>query len=242
MSEHTKLLIVDDETDIRQLVRRYFERQDFEVHDAGSGREMRAQLGRQTMDIVLLDICLPDVSGVDLLAEIKSEHGCGVIMLTAQGSTEQRIAGLNMGADDYLPKPFDLAELHARINAVLRRGAGQPAEKVPDNRQFSFAGFTLDSKTRSFFDLSGEPVELTPAEYDLLLVLLKNPGTVLDRDFLMLTTRGRPATAHDRAIDVRIGQLRKKLQREGEARPLISTVRGGGYKLDCEVRVIDSGL
>ena len=237
MSEHTTLLIVDDEADIRQLVRRYFERQGFAVAEAGSGQEMRSRLARQPADVVLLDICLPDISGVELLSEIKSGNDCAVIMLTAQGSTEQRIDGLNRGADDYLPKPFDLAELHARIKAVLRRGTSQAADKSPEQREFRFAGYRLDGKTRSLLDPTGKAIELTPAEYDLLLVLIKNPGTVLDRDYLMLTTRGRPATAHDRAIDVRIGQLRKKLPRRDASAAMIATVRGGGYMLDCEVEV-----
>lgn len=236
MTDHTTLLIVDDEPDIQHLVKRYFDRLDFEVLCAGSGAQMQQQLAKHVIDVVLLDICLPDVSGVDLLPDIKAHHQAAVIMLTAQGSTEQRIAGLNLGADDYMPKPFDLNELHARINAVLRR-SGSQADRLPECRQFKFAAYTLNSQTRTLYDRAQKTVDLSPAEYDLLLVLLKNPGIVLDRDYLMLTTRGRPASAHDRAIDVRIGQLRKKLLPEGTDTPLISTVRGGGYMLNCTVNI-----
>jgi len=231
----TCLLIVDDEADIRSLIKRYFRKLGFCVVAAGSGVEMEQMLVKQPVDIVLLDVCLPDISGIDLLPRIKQHYRAAVIMLTAQAKTEQRIAGLNLGADDYLPKPFDLAELHARINAVLRRNE-HSTDKQIELKQYQFDNFTLDTRTRRLFNGNYE-IRLSPAEYDLLLVLLKTPNTVLDRDYLMLTTRGRPASAHDRAIDVRMGQLRKKLSLETQNKALFSTVRGGGYMLDCDVQV-----
>lgn len=234
MSEATTLLIVDDEPDIQNLIKRYFSKLGFSVFCAGSGTDMDQVLTKHPIDVVLLDICLPDISGIELLPRIKQHYQAAVIMLTAQAKTEQRIAGLNQGADDYLPKPFDLAELHARINAVLRRNEAV-ADKPIELKQYQFASFTLDTRTRTLCHQQQE-VKLSPAEYDLLLVMLKNPNTVLDRDYLMLTTRGRPASAHDRAIDVRMGQLRKKLSSGAQTTALFSTVRGGGYMLNCEVR------
>lgn len=192
-------------------------------------------LEKHPVDIVLLDVCLPDTSGIELLPRIKQRYQAAVIMLTAQAKTEQRIAGLNRGADDYLPKPFDLAELHARINAVLRRNESIVEQQI-ELKKYQFQGFTLNTRTRNLSHQSRE-IKLSPAEYDLLLVLLKNPNTVLDRDFLMLTTRGRPVSAHDRTIDVRMGQLRKKLALDTQKKALFSTVRGGGYMLDCNVQV-----
>ncbi len=236
MPEPTSLLIVDDEPDIQNLIKRYFSKLGFLVFCAGSGADMDQVLAKQPIDIVLLDVCLPDTSGIELLPRIKQHYQVAVIMLTAQAKTEQRIAGLNQGADDYLPKPFDLAELHARINAVLRRNEAI-ADKQIELKQYRFQGFTLDTRTRTLC-YKKQNIKLSPAEYDLLLVMLKNPNTVLDRDYLMLTTRGRPASAHDRAIDVRMGQLRKKLSLETQNTPLFSTVRGGGYMLDCEVLVL----
>jgi len=235
MPETTCLLIVDDEPDIQSLIKRYFSKLGFCVVCAGSGREMEQMLVKHSVDIVLLDICLPDTSGIDLLPRIKQHYAAAVIMLTAQAKTEQRITGLNRGADDYLPKPFDLAELHARINAVLRRNEHM-ADKPIELKKYQFQCYTLDTQTRSLFNKNHE-IKLSPAEYDLLLVLLKNPNTVLDRDYLMLTTRGRPASAHDRAIDVRMGQLRKKLPPKSQKTALFTTVRGGGYMLNATVQV-----
>ena len=232
----TSLLIVDDEPDIRSLIRRYFSKLGFKVYCAASGSEMALSLAEHSIDIVILDVCLPDASGMELLPGIKQRYQSAVIMLTAQSRTEQRVDGLNRGADDYLPKPFDLSELEARINAVLRRKEPVQEQRVVP-RLYRFGEFRLDTRTRSLYREPQVEIKLTPAEYDLLLVLLKNPGAVLDRDFLMLSTRGRLATAHDRAIDVRMGQLRKKLALEKPGKCLFSTVRGGGYMLDCEVTI-----
>ena len=237
MSKTIRLLIVDDEPDIQSLITRYFSKLGFRVVRAGSGTEMERMLAKQSVDIILLDVCLPDVSGIELLPRIKQRYRAAIIMLTAQAKTEQRIAGLNHGADDYLPKPFDLAELYARINAVLRR-----KESITDKpvglKKYMFLDFTLDTRTRRLFNKCAD-IKLSPAEYDLLLVLLKNPNTVLDRDYLMLSTRGRPTGAHDRTIDVRMGQLRKKLSLE-PGKALFSTIRGGGYMLNSEVIVLQS--
>lgn len=234
MAGPINLLIVDDEPDIQQLIKRYFSKQGFAVECAGSGLAMHQQLLNQKFEVILLDVCLPDISGFDLLPEIKARYQSAVIMLTGQDRTEHKITGLNRGADDYLPKPFDLAELHARINAVLRRSPSDD-QKPAEFERYLFEGFRLETRTRTVFDLNQQTVKLTPAEYELLLVMVKNPGVVLNRDFLLLSTRGRQANINDRAIDVRLSQLRKKISIDNRAAPLFSTVRGGGYMLECTV-------
>lgn len=237
MASSLHLLIVDDEPDIQKLILRYFSKQGFTVQCAGSGKQMHEQLQTRDFDIILLDVCLPDISGFDLLLQIKAQTQSAVIMLTGQARTEQRVAGLNQGADDYLPKPFDLAELHARITAVLRRQSTDE-EPVAVFYRYLFAGYTLETSTHALRDKHSHKVKLTPAEYALLLAMLKNAGVVLSRDYLLLTTRGRQANVNDRAIDVRLSQLRKKLPVENRSTPLFTTIRGGGYMLDCEVEVI----
>ncbi len=233
------LLIVDDETDIQRLIERFFTRQGFKVLRAGSGAEMFPLLATQPVDVVLLDVCLPGQSGFELLPQIKQAYHAAVIMLTSQGDTDQRVAGLTQGADDYLPKPFDLAELHARIIAVLRRYDSTANNPLTANR-YQFAEFTLDAPTRQLIDAKGRDIKLTPAEYDLLLVFLKNAGVVLDRDFLMLHTRGRVSSAYDRTIDVRLSQLRKKLRTNATTPLAFTTIRGGGYMLECDVKTAES--
>ncbi len=238
MTDSNSILIVDDEPDIQSLVQRYFSKHGFDVHCAGCGTQMHKQLAQRSFDIILLDVCLPGSSGFELLPQIKAQTQSAVIMLTGQANTQQRIAGLNQGADDYLSKPFDLGELQARVNAVLRRKVTE-ISKADMPKSYRFEGFTLDTRTRTIVNAKGENIKLTPAEYELLLVMLKNAGVVLDRDYLLITTRGRLANVNDRAIDVRLSQLRKKLFIKDRELPLFLTVRSGGYMLDCEVDVIN---
>ena len=237
MPDSIRILIVEDEADIQSLIQRYFNKRGFTVQCAGCGKQMHKQLEQHTFDIILLDVCLPGVSGFDLLKQIKAQTQSAVIMLTGQANTEQRIAGLNLGADDYLPKPFDLDELQARVNAVLRRKTAEKPTTVVA-KTYQFEGFALDTRTRAINNAKGENIKLTPAEYELLLVMLNNVGVVLDRNYLLVTTRGRQANINDRAIDVRLSQLRKKLCVKDRESPLFLTIRGGGYMLDCEVEVL----
>lgn len=224
------ILIVDDEPAIRSLVKRYFEKQGMVVHCAASGEEMHALLDAETIDIVFLDVHLPGKDGFKLLDEIKTEHQAGVIMLTVENDLDARLHGLNGGADDYVPKPFAMSELHARSNAVLRRlGRFKQTPKL-ETSCYHFAGYALDCKLRELRDAQQQLVELSPAEIDLLLVFVKHPQTVLNRDYLLQQTRGRDAAPFDRTIDVRVGQLRKKLPIASE-QTLFKTVRGGGYLL-----------
>ncbi|MFI0398371.1 MAG: response regulator transcription factor [Thiolinea sp.] len=233
------ILIVDDEPAIRSLVKRYFEKQGMVVHCAASGEEMHALLDAEIIDIVFLDVHLPGKDGFKLLDEIKTEHQAGVIMLTVENDLDARLHGLNGGADDYVPKPFAMSELHARSNAVLRRlGRFKQTPKL-ETSCYHFAGYALDCKLREVRDAEQQLVDLSPAEIDLLLVFVKHPQTVLNRDYLMQQTRGRDATPFDRTIDVRVGQLRKKLPVADE-QTLFKTVRGGGYMLTQAVERVRS--
>ena len=235
------ILIVDDEPAIRSLVKRYFEKQGMVVYCAASGEEMHALLDTETIDIVFLDVHLPGKDGFKLLDEIKTEHQAGVIMLTVENDLDARLHGLNGGADDYVPKPFAMSELHARSNAVLRRlGRFKQTPKL-ETSCYHFAGYALDCKLREVRDAQQQLVELSPAEIDLLLVFVKHPQTVLNRDYLMQQTRGRDAAPFDRTIDVRVGQLRKKLPITDE-QTLFKTVRGGGYLLTQAVERVRSAL
>ena len=233
------ILIVDDEPAIRSLVKRYFEKQGMVVHCAASGEEMHALLDAEIIDIVFLDVHLPGKDGFKLLDEIKTEHQAGVIMLTVENDLDARLHGLNGGADDYVPKPFAMSELHARSNAVLRRlGRFKQIPKL-ETSCYHFAGYALDCKLREVRDAEQQLVDLSPAEIDLLLVFVKHPQTVLNRDYLMQQTRGRDAAPFDRTIDVRVGQLRKKLPIADE-QTLFKTVRGGGYMLTQAVERVRS--
>lgn len=233
------ILIVDDEPAIRSLIKRYFEKQGMVVHCAASGEEMHAVLEAEVIDIVFLDVHLPGKDGFKLLDEIKTEHQAGVIMLTVENDLDARLHGLNGGADDYMPKPFAMTELHARSNAVLRRlGRFKQPSKL-ETSCYCFAGYALDCKLREVRNAELQLIDLSPAEIDLLLVFLKHPQTVLNRDYLMQQTRGRDAAPFDRTIDVRVGQLRKKLPILDE-QSLFKTVRGGGYLLTQAVERVRS--
>ncbi len=228
------ILVVDDEIEIQRLIKRYFERESFIVHTAGNGREMAGLLSRHPVKLIILDVHLPGKDGFTLLREIKQTTDCAVVMLTSRGETRDRIHGLDQGADDYLPKPFDIAELLARSKAVIRR---VPDEKTvqPCDDCFEFEGWKLLESTRQLLDRQAVDVDLTPAEFDLLACMLRNPGQVLNRDFLLQQTRGRISIPFDRTIDVRIGQLRKKLDACRHSPPLIRTIRSVGYLFDCDV-------
>ena len=232
-----RLLIVDDEAAIRSLIKRYFEKRGGLVYGAASGTEMHQILASQPVDLVLLDVQMPGKDGFALLDEVKQQYKAGVIMLTVQNELNDRLTGLNRGADDYIPKPFEMSELLARANAVLRRLATEQSanEPTPETAQYIFNDYCLSGRTRELNDPAQQPVELSPAEFDLLMVFVKHPQTVLSRDYLLQQTRGRDASPYDRTIDVRVGQLRKKLALSSKDTPLFKTIRGGGYMLDSEV-------
>ncbi len=232
-----RILVVDDEPEIRRLIERYLTREGFAVQTAADGREMAETLDRQPVDLVILDIRLPGEDGLSLTRRLSQTHDLAIILLTSRAEVIDRVAGLESGADDYLGKPFDLRELLARINAVLRRlekSRAEPVGAAPAER-YRFDGWILDTARRELRAANGRQAKLSPAQFDLLTVLARNPQQVLTRDFLTAKTCGRSLPSYDRRIDIRVGQLRKILGQSPEAGRPIRTVRGSGYLFDCEV-------
>ncbi len=227
------ILVVDDDGEILQLVSRFLRANGFRVHGARSGVEMMATLEAATVDLIVLDLMLPGRSGLDLCRDLRRTSTVPVIMLTAKGDELDRIIGLEVGADDYLPKPFNPRELLARINAVLRRvRARSPGAPEETGRGLRFAGWRLDTLKRELTDPRGVVVDLSTGEYDLLLAFLEAPQRVLSREFLLDAARNRTMEAFDRTIDVQVSRLRRKLQDAGD---FIKTVRGAGYLCSADV-------
>ncbi len=223
------LLIVDDDPEIRLLLTNFLQKNGFRVTAAAEGRAMRRALTEARIDLVLLDVMLPGEDGLSLCRELRARTDIPIIMITARGEETDRIVGLEIGADDYLPKPFSPRELLAHVRAVLRRSDGQQRRAVADNDCLGFAGWVLDPGARRLTDPAGNEVPLTAGEFDLLRVLAERPGRVLNRDQLLDLTKGRAATLFDRSIDAQISRLRRKIERD-PANPLfIKTVRSGGY-------------
>jgi two-component system response regulator CpxR len=218
------ILIVDDDTELAGLLSEFLTREGFTVtaeHEGNRGLERARKPG---IDLVVLDVMLPGIDGFEILRRLRAESKVPVIMLTARGDDVDRIVGLDLGADDYLPKPFNPKELAARIRSVLRRYEARPAN-APSSR-VDVAGIVLDPAARTVL-ADGKPVELTTFEFDILELLMRSAGTVLSRDTLMENFYNRKATPFDRSIDMHISHLRKKLE-NGES--LIKTIRGVGYQ------------
>ena len=230
------ILLVDDDVDFRSLVSTYLRRESFTVTEAATAGMARHEFGVAAIDLVLLDLGLPDADGFDLLRDLRSQRAVPVIMLTGKDTPMDRILGLELGADDYIGKPFELAELRARIRSVLRRAHGlAEADMAATTEVLAFAGWTLDLTHRRLLGKDGREMELTGGEYDLLRVLAEHARRPLSRDQLLDLTRSREWTPFDRSIDVLIGRLRKKLSEGGEG-DLIKTVRNVGYTLSAEVK------
>jgi two-component system OmpR family response regulator len=227
------ILVVDDDGEILQLIARFLRANGFHVVTARSGAEMQEALRRAAIDLVVLDVMLPGPSGLDLCRDLRRTSALPVIMLTAKGDEIDRIVGLEVGADDYLPKPFNPRELLARINAVLRRSRQRPTHVAPTRRRgYGFAGWRLDLLKRELSDPRGVIVDLSTGEYDMLLAFLEAPNRVLDRNYLLDAARNRTAEPFDRAIDVQVSRLRRKIDPDST---LIKTVRGAGYMFCADV-------
>ncbi len=232
-----RILIVDDDPEIRQLLVDYLLRQGFEAVPARNGREMWQALERHAIDLVVLDLMLPDADGLALCRDLRARSALPVLMLTARGEEADRIVGIEMGADDYLVKPFSPRELVARIKGILRRTRALPPNLKPDaQRCLGFAGWKLDTATRVLTGADGVATPLSGAEYRLLRILLDHPNRVLNRDQLVELIHGREAEPYDRAIDVQISRLRQRLHDDGREARLIKTVRGEGYVLAAAVQ------
>lgn len=228
-----EILVVDDDGEILSLVARFLRANGFRVHTARSGPEMNEALRHATIDLIVLDLMLPGRSGLDLCRDLRRTSSIPVIMLTAKGEETDRIIGLEVGADDYLPKPFNPRELLARINAVLRRARTmEPGASGRTGRAFLFGGWRLDTLKRELANPEGVVVDLSTGEYDLLLAFLEAPQRVLTREFLLDAARNRSIDAFDRSIDVQVSRLRRKLD---NAEELIKTVRGAGYLFAADV-------
>jgi two-component system OmpR family response regulator len=228
----THILIVDDDFEIRQLLSRYLSEQGFQVTTAESGLKMNQALAKQAHDLVVLDVMLEDVSGLDLCRTLRSKSTTPIILLTALKEDIDRIVGLELGADDYVSKPFNPRELLARIRAVLRRSTQEQAQ--PTQLTYLFEGFQAEVDTRRVFNSNGVEVALTAGELDLLLVFLQRPGRVLSRDHLLDLTHGKDAASFDRSIDVLVSRLRRKLGDTGRFN-LLKTLRNGGYQFVARV-------
>jgi two-component system OmpR family response regulator len=236
MSEVPHLLLVDDERSIREPLAQYLTKQGFRVTQADDAEGARARLTAYASDLVVLDIMMPGEDGLSLCRHIRETSETPVILLTARSEETDRIVGLEMGADDYVVKPFSPRELSARIKVVLRRwSSGGAKQHAPETGSFAFAGWVLRTGERTLVDREGVSVPLSTGEYSLLHALVTRPRQVLTRDQLLDLTQGREAAAFDRAIDNQVSRLRKKIEPDVKNPSIIKTVWGGGYTLAAEV-------
>jgi DNA-binding response OmpR family regulator len=228
------IAILDDEPAITVLVANYLQRSGFRVSQLHEGRSLMDLMPVDPPALVLLDLGLPGEDGFSIARQLREHWQCGLVILTGRGDSVDKVVGLEVGADDYVTKPFDLRELLARIKAVLRRTS--PAESTAPvvaaaQRTLQFAGWRLDTAARRLIGPDGKEMPLTGGEFDLLCTFAQHPGRVLSRDFLLERTRGREAAPFDRTIDVQVGRLRKKLELDTEDPQIIKSVRGAGYIL-----------
>ena len=231
-----QLLIIDDDQRLADMLRAWLGARGFEVHHRPDARGGLATATEGKFDAVILDVMLPDGDGFSVCRELRARSEVPILMLTARGDEVDRIVGLEMGADDYLSKPFNPRELLARVKSILRRAGSLPENLASEDvRHFHFVEWTLDTHTRQLHSPSGVVVDLSGAEYKLLRMLLEHPNRVLSRDQMLEFTQGREANAFDRAIDVQIGRLRRKLGDDPREPRLIKTVRNEGYVLSVPV-------
>lgn len=230
------ILVVDDEADIRETIEDYFELQGFTVHSAADGGEMREVLARQDISLVILDVRMPGEDGFQLCRHLRENHDLGVIMLTGSADTVDRIVGLEIGADDYVAKPFDLRELLARVKSVQRRlgERGEKPQKPAEADEIVIGLCRLNPKSRTLRDKDGAVVGLSGMEFDLLKAFADHPNHVLTRDQLLDIAHKKDWDPYDRSIDVRVTRLRKKVEPDPAKPRYIKTVRGVGYMYSPE--------
>ena len=237
----THIAVVDDEFAITELLAHYLGTHGFRTTQLHSGRALMELMPVDPPELVLLDLGLPGEDGFVIARQLREHWRCGLVIITGRGDSVDKVVGLEVGADDYVTKPFDLRELVARIKAVLRRmepapqgaamapAAAVPVAAAPAAPRLGFLGWCLDLAARRLQDPAGDEVKLTTGEFELLATLVQHPGRVLSRDFLLEQTRGREAAPFDRTIDVQVGRLRKKLEADVENPQIIKSVRGAGY-------------
>lgn len=242
-----RILVVDDDAAVRTLLRECFELEGYAVCEAGSGAEISAYLDKEPVQLITLDIGLGGENGFDIARQIRATNNVPIVMITGKGDTIDRVVGLELGADDYITKPFHLREVLARVRAVLRRyeagvEAGPSSVAAPSasaatpGERLAFAGWTLDTGRRELKSDAGATQELTTAEYNLLELLVKRPSRVLSRDNIMDLLKGHDWSPYDRTIDSLVVRLRRKIEPEPETPRLIKTVRGVGYVFASDVR------
>jgi DNA-binding response OmpR family regulator len=232
-----RILVVDDDRQMTGFLDRFLTKQGFDVHCVGSATRMGLAMEHAEFDLVLLDVGLPDIDGFEVTRELRRSSRLPIILLTAREDVFDKIIGLELGADDYVSKPFEPRELLARIRSVLRRSKamGVPHEALPEVRTLRFMGFVLDLPHRRLSDQQARQVALTGMEFNLLKVLAEHAGAVVSREQIMQTIYGHAITVTDRAIDAHIARLRKKITVPSGADSLIRTVHGAGYSLAAEV-------
>jgi two-component system OmpR family response regulator len=236
MAAQDHVLIVDDDAETRSLLQKYLQKQGYRVTTAADGRALRKALEIGRPDLIVLDLMLPGEDGLELCRDLRTRSNLPVIMLTARDEETDRIVGLEMGADDYLGKPFNPRELLARIKSVLRRARSLPENLEPEAvRRVRFAGWTLDADTRNLTAPDGIVVPLSGSEFKLLRVFLAHPNRVLSRDQLIDLMISREAGPFDRAIDVQVSRLRQRLREDAREPRIVKTVRGEGYVLAAKV-------
>jgi len=236
MNDRPHLLIVDDDREIRTLLGQYFETHGYRTTAVADGKALRKVLEESHVDLLVLDLMLPGEDGIAICRDLRKRSQLPVIMLTARGDDVDRIVGLEVGADDYVPKPFNPRELLGRVKAVLRRAAHTPRDPDPASvRGFNFAGWQLDTTSRALKEPGGTAVPLSGAEYRLLAVLLTSANRVLSRAQLTELLHGREADPLDRSIDVRVSRLRQILGDDARAPQIIKTVYGEGYVVGVAV-------
>jgi two-component system, OmpR family, response regulator len=231
------IVIVDDDVRLRDLAAKVLTEEGWRVSGCGDGGQMNAVIAADPPDLIILDVMLPGTSGLELCRELRQSSGVPIIMLTAKSEETDRVVGLEIGADDYLSKPFGSRELVARIRALLRRAAGlQMPGNTSAKRKYCFEGWTVDPLRREMLNNEGVIIDLTGGEYDLLLAFIEAPQRVLTREQLLDLSRPRAAAGFDRSVDVQISRLRRKLGEDPER--IIKTVRGTGYMFAPAVELI----
>jgi two-component system, OmpR family, response regulator len=233
------ILVVEDDRETRSLIAKYLRNNACNVTTANDGREMAKAMADHRVDVLILDVMLPGEDGLSLCRRVRAESQVPIIMLTARGEDVDRILGLEMGADDYLAKPFNPRELLARINAVLRRqAAARNASSAHGASVLAFQGWRIDSRLRELRNPAGARVAMTSAEFDLLRVFCERPGRVLSRESLLDLTQGRNAGSFERSIDVLVSRIRRKIEPDPQDATMIKTVRSGGYMFTPTVEAV----
>ncbi len=236
MNHQDHILIVDDDHEIRELLTDYLRDASFKISEAANGREMWRVVNKEQVDLIVLDLMLPEEDGLSLCRELRAQHEIPVVMLTAKGTLIDRIIGLEVGADDYLPKPFDPRELLARIKVILRRARVSDKPAADEFAYISFEGWRLDTQARQMFSPEGVIVSLGSSDYMVLRALLEHPNRPLSREFLIEHVYGKDSQAFDRSIDVCISRLRQHIEADTRNPTIIRTVRNAGYMLASQVK------